>query len=87
MATAKVAKLWERLFLHSVVVNRMVGPRDTVRWYGRWYVPVIVLAVAFAIVLAIAQRTGDAARTRLSSSADNPFPVARGTGCEPGIGC
>lgn len=65
----------------------MPGHRDPQRWYGRWYVPVLVVALAFAIVMAIAQRTGDAARTRLSTATDNPFPVARGTGCEPGIGC
>jgi predicted outer membrane lipoprotein len=65
----------------------MIGPRDTDKWYGRWYVPVLIVAVAFAIVMAIALRTGDAARTRLSTSTDNPFPVASGTGCEPGIGC
>lgn len=65
----------------------MVAPRDPHRWYGQWYVPVLVVAVAFAIVMAIAQRSGDAARTRPSTSTDNPFPVARGTGCEPGIGC
>lgn len=83
----KVAELWERLFLRSVVSNRMDGPHDTDKWYGRWYVPVLVVAVAFAIVMAIAQRAGEAARTRLSTSSDNRFPVARGTGCEPGIGC
>ena len=65
----------------------MDGPHDTDKWYGRWYVPVLVVAVAFAIVMAIAQRAGEAARTQLSTSSDNPFPVARGTGCEPGIGC
>ncbi len=65
----------------------MVGPRNTDRWYGRWYVPVLVVAVAFAIVMAITQPTGDATRTRQTTSVDSPFPVARGTGCEPGIGC
>lgn len=85
--TAKVAKLWERLFRRPVVTDTM-GPRDTNRWYGRWYVSVLVGAVAFAIVMAIAQGTGDTARMRLATSSDNnPFAVARGTGCEPGIGC
>jgi hypothetical protein len=57
------------------------------RWYGRWYVPVLVVAVAFAVVTAIAQPADNAARTRLSMSPDNLIAVARGPVCEPGIGC
>ena len=65
----------------------MAAPRETGRWYGRWYVPVLAVVAAVAIVTSIAQRTGDAARARLLMSSDNPFSITRGTACEPGIGC
>jgi len=56
------------------------------KWHGRWYVPVLVVAAAVVIIMAIAQRTGDVSLPRLSMTADSRVSVA-GASCEPGIGC
>jgi len=56
------------------------------KWYGRWYVPVLVVAVAVVIIMAIAQRAGDVSLSQLSMASDKELSVA-GASCEPGIGC
>lgn len=87
IANDKSGQNVERSIVRPVASTSMGFPRNTTRWYGRWYVPVLAVAVAVAIVMDIAQRTGESARARLLMPPDNPYSVARGSGCEPGIGC
>jgi hypothetical protein len=70
----------------GVPIDRMGDSRNTSRC-GRWLVPLICVAAAIAVVLAISQRTGGPARERQAIPAGGAAAAPRLGGCEPGIGC